>query len=113
MHEMSIAMNILTIACDEAQKTGAHSISRIDLDIGMLAGIMTDSLQFCYNSACKGTLAEGSTLTINEIPAKATCQTCEHTFEIHAFMAMCPHCQGHKIDIVQGREMQLKSVRVT
>ena len=112
MHEMSIALNIVTIACDEAKKDGAQSISRIDLDIGILAGVMIDSLQFCYESACKGTLAEGSTLAINEITAKASCQNCMHTFEINDFMAICPQCQGYKINILQGRELQLKTVRV-
>lgn len=112
MHEMSIAMNIINIACNEAEKNGASSISKIELDVGKLSGVMIDSLQFCYGSVCKGTLAENSTLSINELPAMASCKKCGHSFEIDSFMALCPDCDGYEIEILQGRELKLKAISV-
>jgi len=112
MHEMSIAMNIVSIACKEAEKDGASSVSNIELDVGKLSGVMIDSLNFCYESACKGTMAENSTLSINELPALATCKKCQHAFEIESFMALCPICESYEIDINQGRELKLKALRV-
>lgn len=112
MHEMSIAMNIINIACKEAENDGAASISRIELDVGKLSGVMIDSLLFCYESVCKGTLAENSTLDINELPAMASCKKCHHKFEIDAFMALCPECESYEIDILQGRELKLRAVQV-
>ncbi|MCF7922330.1 MAG: hydrogenase maturation nickel metallochaperone HypA [Candidatus Marinimicrobia bacterium] len=112
MHEMSIAMNIINIACKEAEKDGASSISKIELDVGKLSGVMIDSLNFCYDAVCKGTMAENSTLSINEIPALARCKNCQHSFEIDAFMALCPMCESYEIDILQGRELKLKAVSV-
>ncbi len=112
MHEMSIAMNIISIACKEAEKDGASSISNIELDVGKLSGVMIDSLNFCYESVCKGTLAEHSTLSINEVPARASCKKCNHTFEIDSFMALCPQCESYEIDILQGRELKLRAVSV-
>lgn len=105
-------MSIVDIACNEAKKDGASAITKIELDVGKLSGVMVDSLQFCYESACKGTLAEGSTLDINELPAEARCKQCDHTFEIDAFMALCPECEGYKIEILQGRELKLRAVSV-
>ncbi len=112
MHEMSIAMNIVNIACKEAQKDGATSISTIELDVGKLSGVMVDSLNFCYDSACKGTLAESSELMINEVPAMALCKNCGESFEIDSFMALCPKCESYEIDILQGRELRLRAVSV-
>jgi len=112
MHEMSIAMSIVDIACKEAQKDGAPSISKIELDVGTLAGIMVDSLKFCYDSVCKGTLAENSELVVNEVPGKGHCIKCDHEFEIDSFMALCPKCESYKIEIMQGRELKLKAVVV-
>ncbi len=112
MHEMSIAMNIVNIACKEAEKDGASSISNIELDVGKLSGIMIDSLQFCYDSVCKGTLAEDSTLSINELTALAKCKQCNDSFEIDAFMALCPNCESYEIEILQGRELKLRAVSV-
>ena len=112
MHEMSIAMNIIDIACKEAKKEGASSISLIELDVGTLSGVMVDSLQFCYDSACKGTLAEGSVLQVNTVSAQAKCKKCDDLFEIESFMALCPECESYEIDIMQGRELKLKAVSV-
>ncbi len=112
MHEMSIAMNVISIARKEAEKNGAGSISNIELEVGKLSGVMIDSLNFCYEAVCKGTLAENSTLSINELPALANCKKCQHSFEIDAFMALCPECESYDIDIIQGRELKLRTVRV-
>jgi len=112
MHEMSIAMNIVNIACIEAEKENAKFIASIEIEIGKLSGVMVDSLKFCYDSACRGTLAESSELLINELSAMALCKKCDHSFEIDSFMALCPQCESYEIDILQGRELRLKAVSV-
>jgi len=109
---MSIAMSIVDIACKEAQKDGASSISAIELDIGKLAGVVVDSLQFCYDSVCKGTLAENSHLVVNKLPGLAKCLDCNHQFEVDSFMALCPQCEGYAIEVYQGRELRLKAISV-
>jgi len=112
MHEMSIAMNIVDIACKEAQHAGAPSIATIELEVGKLAGVMMDSLNFCYESVCKGTLAENSKLVINEVVGKGHCLKCAAEFEIDSFMALCPECESYEVEILQGRELRLKAVTV-
>ncbi|NQV49115.1 MAG: hydrogenase maturation nickel metallochaperone HypA [Candidatus Marinimicrobia bacterium] len=112
MHEMSIAMSIIDIACKEALKDGAASISSIELEVGKLAGIMVDSLKFCYDSVCKGTLAENSKLVVNELPGFAKCLDCSTQFEVDSFMALCPQCESYAIEVYQGRELRLKAISV-
>lgn len=105
-------MNIVNIACKEAEKESAPSISLIELDVGKLAGIMVDSLQFCYESACKGTLAEGSELQVNELEGQAKCLKCGNIFTIDSFMAICPKCDAYEIEIIQGKELKLKAISI-
>jgi len=112
VHEMSIAMSIVDIACKEAQRDGASSISAIELDVGKLAGVMVDSLEFCYAAVCKGTLAENSDLVIHELAGLGVCQQCQTEFEIDSFMALCPHCESYEVEIKQGRELKLRAVTV-
>lgn len=112
MHEMSIAINVINIACKEAQKDGAESISVIEMEVGSLSGVMIDSLTFCYEAACKDTMAEDSALKIIPIPATAKCLKCKHEFEIESFMALCPECESYEIDILRGRELRLKAISV-
>ena len=112
MHEMSIAMSIVDIACKEAQNDGASSISMIELDVGRLAGVMVDSLKFCFESVCKGTSAENSKLVVNEVLGIGQCKRCNIEFEIDSFMALCPQCESYEVEIKQGRELKLRAVTV-
>ena len=46
MHEMSLAMNILELAEEEAAKNGCNRLSRICVDCGALCGAMPEALEF-------------------------------------------------------------------
>ena len=49
MHELSIAMNILEIAEENAKKLNAKIVHEIEIDIGELSGIDFDALEFALN----------------------------------------------------------------
>ena len=55
---MSLAMNIVDLAVTNARAESAQKINQIELDIGSLAGVMIDSLEFCFEAASKETIAE-------------------------------------------------------
>lgn len=112
MHEMSIALNVVEIASREAESAGADRIESITLEIGQLAGVLIDSLKFCFESACKDSMAAGAALHIDEVTGKGRCQSCSHEFEVDAFIALCPKCDSYRIEIVQGRELRVKSIEV-
>ena len=46
MHELSIAASIVDYATDFANEHQAKSISRIEIEVGQLSGVITDSLEF-------------------------------------------------------------------
>jgi len=112
MHEMSIAINIVDIAVDTARKSSAKKINEIVVDIGRLAGIIPDSLLFCYDSACKDTIAEGSQLKLNIIQAKAVCDSCGHEFDADSPVPLCPKCENLVLQVSGGRELKIKSINV-
>lgn len=112
MHEMSIAMNIVEIVSTTVQKNHAKKVNSIDLEIGELAGILVDSLTFCFDAACKGTIAEGAVLNINEIKALGKCLDCDNEFPVEMYFAICSKCGGAAVDIIQGKELAIKSINV-
>jgi hydrogenase nickel incorporation protein HypA/HybF len=111
MHEMSIAMNLIDIAVEQAREAGSRQINRLDVEIGSLAGIEISSLSFCYESARKGTLCAGAELAIHEIPGLGRCPDCATETAFDFFVALCPAC-GSGLEIIQGRELRLKSLNV-
>ncbi len=112
MHEMSIAINIVDIAVDTALKSDAKKINEIVVDIGRLAGIIPESLLFCYDSACKDTIAEGSQLKLNIIQAKAVCDSCGFEFDADSPVPLCPKCDDFVLRVNGGRELKIKSINV-
>ncbi len=112
MHEMSIAINIVEIVSTTVQKNNAKIVNSIDLDIGNLAGILIDSLTFCFDAACKGTVAEGAVLNINEIKAMGKCLNCNNESPVEAYFSVCPKCSGTAVDVIKGKELSIKAINV-
>ncbi len=112
MHEMSIVSGILRIVEDQAREAEATIINSIELEIGQLAGIELDSLQFCFDVAKKKTMAAGAELTIHSIPGKGYCSKCEKDVSVDFQMAVCPQCEQAVMEIFQGRELRVLSINV-
>ena len=109
---MSIAMNLVDLAVQTAQKNDANKINFMILELGSLAGVVQEALEFCYESACKGTIAEGSRLEIITLQGEAKCENCGHQFKCNQAALPCPKCNEYVFNIQGGRELKLKSVNV-
>jgi len=113
MHELSIALGILKIAENETAKAHAKKVEVIELEIGTLAGIEFDSLDFVWPSAVKNTVLEHAKRKMNIIQAKAKCIDCDHIYEIDKYYDSCPICDSYFKGIIQGKELRVKSLEVT
>lgn len=112
MHELSIVMNIIEIAEENAKKANASVIMEIELDIGKQAGVVIEALEFAIESAKKGTMLENAKFIINEIPALARCTSCRNEYETEDLFSPCPKCSNPFSEIFQGRELKVKTLRV-
>jgi len=109
LHEMAVTQSILDIALRHAN--GAH-ITRLNLVIGDLAGIVDDSIQFYWDIITKGTDAEGSLLHFERISTCFHCQQCEHDFEPDGRVFSCPNCESFQVVITAGKDFRLESIEV-
>ena len=112
MHELSIAENILSITEEYAAREEATRIHAIDLEIGTLAGIEIDALEFAMEAVFRDTLLGAAKITIESIQAKGRCLTCSHEFEAEDFFSPCPDCNDFDIDIVSGTELKVKALHI-
>src|ERR1035438_8100682 len=81
VHELSIMQSALNMALDQAQQAGAVRVHTIRLRIGALSGVVPDALEFAFEVLTPGTLAEGSKLAIERVPARFWCRTCTQEFQ--------------------------------
>lgn len=111
MHEMSVAMSLVEMVEESIRESGASRVSAVNIDIGSLAGVDPDSLEFCYEACSKNTPLEGSRLNINRIDAIGFCAICDKESSIAGNYSICDECMG-PVKLLTGEEMEVVSVEV-
>ena len=112
MHELSLVMNILEIAGEQMKAHHAHKLERIELEIGSLAGVEMDAFNFAWEAAVGGTDMAVTEKIIHQIPAKARCLECNLEYSIDHLFSPCPNCGEYLNELLQGKEMRIKSLTV-
>jgi hydrogenase nickel incorporation protein HypA/HybF len=112
MHEMTITQGIIDIALDSAKKADATKINAVNLTIGTLSQVVPDCIEFYFEIMTKDTIAEGATLNINNIEARARCSACGHEFSAEDMILRCPECGDILGELITGREMAVDSIDV-
>ena len=110
MHEMSIISGILNIVEEQARAAGAQVINTIEVEIGELAGVEVEALEFTV--ARKNTRAHRAKLVIHHIAGLGRCSGCDKDMPVTYPVALCPECGLPIFDVKQGRELRVKSINV-
>ncbi len=110
MHELSIVMSIVETAEEKVKEHHASSVESIDLVIGDLAGVDSQALDFAWDSAVKNTVLQKAIRNVIQVPARAKCLECDCEFGIKEIYDSCPLCGEPLLLIIQGKELQIKSM---
>ena len=110
---MGIAMQIIEIAAASLPEDMRHArVERVNLKVGKLSAIVTDSLRFCFEIAAKETPLNGAELSIEEIPVVARCNDCRHKWTIENPVFKCEKCNSGEIELLSGRELDIDSIEI-
>lgn len=112
MHELSIVKSIVDIAEDQVQKAGARAVEKIELEIGYLAGVEWQALDFVWEMGVKESVLERSERQIDRIPGKARCMECGQEYQMQELYDACPQCNSYFNEILQGKELRVKALTV-
>jgi hydrogenase nickel incorporation protein HypA/HybF len=104
MHELGITQNIVAIVAEHAR---GRAVTRVVVEIGELAGVMADSVAFCFDVVAKGTPLEGAVLEIRRIEARGRCRACETEFAQATLYTPCP-CGSRAVERLTGTELSIK-----
>jgi hydrogenase nickel incorporation protein HypA/HybF len=112
MHELSIAMSIVDMAQEEAERR-AVKIGAVHLELGALSGVVAEALLFSYEMACRGTRLEGSQLVIKEVPIEVYCPACKTQRTLTSMQWFCcPECGTPTADVIHGKELVITALEV-
>ena len=112
MHELPIVMSILSMAIGEAKRVQKSKITKIDLCIGGLSGIVPECVQVEFDIISRGTIAAEAGLSFNRPPSILHCRNCNTSYSPENFHLACPNCREQKFEIISGRECKLESIEV-
>jgi hydrogenase nickel incorporation protein HypA/HybF len=112
MHELSIAMSIVDMAQEEAERRNVQ-VDAVHLELGALAGVVKEALLFSYGIACDGTLLEGSRLLVKEIPIEVFCPSCNLPKTLTSMQWFhCPDCGAATSEILHGKELVITALEL-
>ena len=112
MHELSIAVSIVEMAQEEAERRDVN-IDAVYLELGPLSGVVAEALLFSYEMACSGTRLEGSRLVIKNVPIEVHCSVCKANKTLSSMQWFCcPECGTPTADVIHGRELVITGLEV-
>lgn len=112
MHEFALAESIVEIVSEEAHKQGFRAVRVLRLQIGALANVEPEALQFCFDAVSSGTVAEGAALDILRTPAQGWCRDCCKTVSLEERFGPCPECGRTYVEMTSGDELRLAELEV-
>lgn len=108
MHELAIAESIIGILKEQAK----GRVNSVKLKIGEMAGVVPSALEFSFQIASKGTMAEGAALYIENVPLTGKCDDCSEVFRIKDYCFECVSCGGSNFKLIAGRELLIDEIDV-
>ncbi len=112
MHELSIAQSILEIVQQHLPADGTPSVRTVSMKVGELSGVVTESLEFCFQAITAGTPLEGARLAIERLPVRARCRACASVFPVEESVFRCGSCGSDDLEIISGRELQVTEIEL-
>jgi hydrogenase nickel incorporation protein HypA/HybF len=110
MHELRIAEDLTDIVLETATKEHLSKVSRISIIFGQLVSIVPEIFEFAFREAVKGTVASDAELSVEVLPVKLKCKACGNDFLLDRNLFACSVCNSTDIDIIQGKELFIKSI---
>jgi Zn finger protein HypA/HybF involved in hydrogenase expression len=104
---MSLALEIRSI-CDRelARQNGGGRLIGIGLEVGALAGVDAQNLEFCLGAV----LAERYgpiRCEVRTLPGSAACLSCREVFPVRRAPFECPKCGGAARGVEGGDELRV------
>lgn len=125
MHEYSVACEIFENVIAVAEKNGATEVKTVTLELGRLAHINPEQIEFCFGAIAEGSIAEGAEFNFEMLPLSIACECgykgdvdeskIKNSFqsELLGYVSAlnCPAC-GKSASITSGREVLIKTIEI-
>jgi hydrogenase nickel incorporation protein HypA/HybF len=114
MHEMSIAMNLVDVAVEQAIENEAETVTLVEVEVGDLSGVEPAALRSAFKVAiAKEDLLKSAKLKIIRVGVTLLCKHCDDEQPALAANDLrCSVCQQPSNDVVHGRELVVVAIEI-
>lgn len=113
MHELSLMQGIFDSVNKVADEHKALSVSKIELNIGVMTQVVDEALHFAFDVLKEDeNLYKDCTLEVNYIEASSQCLQCGQNFKHDQYHLKCPHCGSSTTIVLSGKEMNIASIEI-
>ncbi|MEF2278207.1 hydrogenase maturation nickel metallochaperone HypA [Deinococcus sp. YIM 134068] len=112
MHEMSVALALIDVACEVLREHGAARASSLTVRVGQWSSVVPEALQAAFPASSAGTPLAGARLHIEPVPGVGECP--KHG-PVHLDLTLglrCPLCGAPTPTLLQGDELELDALEV-
>ena len=112
MHELSIALSILDLVAEEAERQRGRVVA-VHLKLGPLSGVVKEALVSAYDLAREGTPLAQTELVVEEVALVAYCPACAAERALVSVQELCcPACGAPTPELVSGRELEVVALEI-
>jgi len=113
MHEVGLAQSIVDIVREKAGDGSFRVVKTVFLRLGALANVEPEALQFGFECARRGTIAQEATLQIERTPGTARCMGCGKEVTVQTRLDECPVCGSGQLVVMTGDEFRVTELEVS
>jgi hydrogenase nickel incorporation protein HypA/HybF len=110
MHEIRIAEDLTGIILEVAQKEKLSRVTIVNISFGQLIQIVPDIFEFAFRETVRDTIVRDAIVNLEIIPIKMKCRICRNEFRINENVFTCHKCGSTELDILEGKELFVKSI---
>lgn len=118
MHELSLCVSVVQLVAASAARENVSRVTKVVLEVGVAAPVDPHALSFAFPmAAADGPLAQAE-LVIERVPLRMQCNSCAAVFApetssthqaMTLIMSPCPACGTPGAQVLQGRELRVRS----
>jgi hydrogenase nickel incorporation protein HypA/HybF len=110
VHELSICGSIADIV---TRRAGGRAVKVIYVRVGQLRQVVPDTLVYCWELVSADTPLAGSRISIEAVPARIRCRSCDQVTDVGAIPVFaCGGCGGFDAEVVSGEEFLITSLEL-
>lgn len=111
MHEISIAKELSDIVIRVAENEKLAGVTKVNICFGEMVQIVPDIFNFAFQETVKETIIRGAEVNIEILPVRLKCRECSGEFRLIDYNNFyCSKCNSTDLEIIQGKEMYVKSI---